>query len=559
MRRLLFVDDEYNDYLIWGAPLAIDYGWEVDYAKSPREALAKLKKKVYDVIIIDRRMYDAKKREYSVMVGDELLRDVVARWGFVCPIMLTNHPDLDSAQKATRYGAYRYIVKGTEVSELESACRKGIQWQLMRRIRHTLMLSGSIADMVSQVKKEVQEALNPLGFCFAYMRLGPGKALMIEDSECPTPSKRFANALRDECAFLEVFPVAREVVESLRFALRTKRNEITASGGTLLDAPGSQLIVPVPQPEDPSVLVPRKVAALIWIESKDEDAFDKEDADMLSELADYLAAAFAKSSQMAERSGKERGEEREGILAEFARRICNPLQIAQNSLDLTVARLKRGDTLSPRELRGQLKDTLVGIERAIQESFELQSVTEGRVATLKPVDLAALVKDVTRAFRPRAEKASVKISTSVASPIPPVLLDAREMRYTIESMLENAVEAIKNRRSKSRAEPKLGKVTVSLTADRSAKEGAMLCIEDNGCGILPNDQSRIFDRYFTTKTEETRERKLGLGLYEAKRFIDSTGGSIEVVRTTAKGTVFRICLNACAKNAQPTDVVLQAR
>lgn len=64
-----------------------------------------------------------------------------------------------------------------------------------------------------------------------------------------------------------------------------------------------------------------------------------------------------------------------------------------------------------------------------------------------------------------------------------------------------------------------------------------IAVEDNGCGIQPDDAARIFQPFFTTKTKGT-----GLGLAICHRLIEELGGSIAVKPRTPEGTVFLIHL-----------------
>ena len=70
MPRILFVDDQRNDFLIWGKPLGDDFGWDVEYADGSKAALHKLETEVFDIVFVDRWMPDAETGAKR-MVGDE--------------------------------------------------------------------------------------------------------------------------------------------------------------------------------------------------------------------------------------------------------------------------------------------------------------------------------------------------------------------------------------------------------------------------------------------------------------------------------------------------------
>ena len=66
-----------------------------------------------------------------------------------------------------------------------------------------------------------------------------------------------------------------------------------------------------------------------------------------------------------------------------------------------------------------------------------------------------------------------------------------------------------------------------------------LSVEDNGCGIQPHHLSSIFDPFFTTKA---MNKGSGLGLYNARQFVDKHHGAISVSSTEGVGTTFCLWL-----------------
>ena len=62
-------------------------------------------------------------------------------------------------------------------------------------------------------------------------------------------------------------------------------------------------------------------------------------------------------------------------------------------------------------------------------------------------------------------------------------------------------------------------------------------VEDNGIGIDPEDEDKIFEVFYTTK-----EKGTGLGLGIVKRIVEDHRGSIRVVTRDTRGAVFEIIL-----------------
>ena len=66
---------------------------------------------------------------------------------------------------------------------------------------------------------------------------------------------------------------------------------------------------------------------------------------------------------------------------------------------------------------------------------------------------------------------------------------------------------------------------------------AEIVVSDNGRGIPPDEQARVFDRFHrTAEGRAPEEGALGLGLPLARQFVEAHGGTIELVSEPGQGT-----------------------
>ena len=98
-------------------------------------------------------------------------------------------------------------------------------------------------------------------------------------------------------------------------------------------------------------------------------------------------------------------------------------------------------------------------------------------------------------------------------------IDATMISQALTNLLKNAGEAIETYKEKESLQDHKGKVRVTSSME---EEYAVIRIADNGIG-LPEDRSRLFEPYVTT-----REKGTGLGLPIVKKIIEEHGGTLSL-------------------------------
>ena len=141
------------------------------------------------------------------------------------------------------------------------------------------------------------------------------------------------------------------------------------------------------------------------------------------------------------------------------------------------------------------------------------------------VDLAPVIAAVARLIEPTAREHMVKVEVQ---PLPSGMLvraEEAELQHTLINLLLNAVQA-------SRAG---GLVTVEGDAAGQVR----VRVIDNGCGIAPENQKRIFEPFFSARQGGT-----GLGLFLSLNFVRRWGGDLHMVSEVGRGSTFEIVLPA---------------
>lgn len=168
------------------------------------------------------------------------------------------------------------------------------------------------------------------------------------------------------------------------------------------------------------------------------------------------------------------------------------------------------------------------LDRIYSLCMNMLAFAKRRTPRRAPVQLNALVEEVLKLTRHRAEEKGVLLKGDLHEMLPAAMMDEDGIQQVVLNIANNAIDAV---------EKDAGVVTLktSLTPDG---ENVVVSIGDNGCGISESARARIFEAFYSTKGHGGT----GLGLAVAKKTIDEHGGRIEVQSTEGEGTLFRITL-----------------
>jgi two-component system, OmpR family, sensor kinase len=212
--------------------------------------------------------------------------------------------------------------------------------------------------------------------------------------------------------------------------------------------------------------------------------------------------------------------------ADAAHELRTPLTILKGEIEVALR-----SAPGPAESRRVLESCREEVDRLaalVEDLLFLARADAGAVdRPLEPVDLALVIDDVAPALRTLAERAGVAFVSSHAAAVF-VQGSAPILFRLVFNLADNAIKYAGAG----------GRVDVALGAhDRDA----VLEVRDDGPGIPPADQARIFDRFYRADPARTRGGA-GLGLALARSIVQVHGGRITVESTPGEGSRFRVVL-----------------
>lgn len=186
-------------------------------------------------------------------------------------------------------------------------------------------------------------------------------------------------------------------------------------------------------------------------------------------------------------------------------------------------------------LNEELQLIFSGLKRARQFTSQVVSACKAQPHEKKPVDLTPIIQDTVKFASAGANvHVNVRLGSSLRWPI----ADGTKISQVLQNLILNGIQSMPQG---GHMDVDAENYEIALGQDQVLKPGPYirLTVRDRGCGIAPENLTRLFRESFTTKTDGN-----GIGLTTCKRFVKDLGGDIRVTSRINVGTEFTVLLPA---------------
>ncbi len=222
--------------------------------------------------------------------------------------------------------------------------------------------------------------------------------------------------------------------------------------------------------------------------------------------------------------------------AVLAHELRNPLAGVVAHMDLL------REMMDPEDPRTECLDAMEGEVRRMERTLtSLLEYSKRGKPRIRPVRPGPLLENLVESFRGKARAKDVGLFLDLDPGLGAVRLDPDLMERVLGNLLDNAIRAV---------EP--GKGRVLLSARRKEGDLVISC-RDNGPGILPEEQERVFEPFFTRSP-----KGLGLGLPLARKIVEEHGGTLTLQSAPGKGAAFTLVLPSAGEGEETRTSVLEA-
>jgi signal transduction histidine kinase len=175
--------------------------------------------------------------------------------------------------------------------------------------------------------------------------------------------------------------------------------------------------------------------------------------------------------------------------------------------------------------RETVRRTIRDGNRAADVITRLRTLYSKKEPTLESMDLNEVAREVTALSSTEIQRNQVTLRQEFANDLPPALGDRIQLQQVILNLLRNAADAMSTVDDHPRE--------LLVKTERDEGNRVRLSVKDSGVGFTPQAADKIFDAFYTTKTDG-----MGIGLSISRSIIEAHHGRLWATRNDGPGSTF---------------------
>jgi signal transduction histidine kinase len=227
------------------------------------------------------------------------------------------------------------------------------------------------------------------------------------------------------------------------------------------------------------------------------------------------------------RKQKELDQMKDDFISIATHELKAPMSIIKGYLSMILEEKVAGGVRDMAKIAFDQTDRL---GRLVGDLLDVSRIEQGRTKyRIVPVDLPATIAPLMGNFEIKAKDKQLALVYVPGNGLPPVKADPDRVMEVFTNLIDNAIKYSRT-----------GTVKVVHTVTPATVTTA---ISDTGIGMTPDEQSRLFQRFYRARNADTQDiAGTGLGLWIIKQYIEHMGGTITVASEKGKGTTFTVTL-----------------
>lgn len=427
--------------------------------------------------------------------GLEVLKQIKEKNPYIVVIMITGFSTVETAIEAMKKGAYDFISKPFSPDQLRIVARRAVDKLSLEQQARELQQQQeqSLADLVaekSRMRTIVESLPNGVLVTNIYGQIVLINKMAKSFLDLPDDmviGETIADCIQDDGLYEYMMKFTKcsisddEAVESYEMALDEERY-ILAQGRPVVGEDGQCL------------------GAVV----------------NLSDISDMKLFDRLKSE----------------FVAKVSHELRSPLSVIHGQLGMVLRKNEKQNQDGSNHILGRAKEKTQTLISMIGDLLDISKIESGKdEQTLANVQVDELVEKIVEFLIPQAEEKKQTLSLKLPStPFPAVLADPVALESVYGNLIVNAIKYT----------PEKGNIQVRVCVK---DKQVIVTVKDTGFGIEKKHLSKIFEKFYRIKDDQTRLiNGTGLGLPIAKAIVDTMQGEILVKSQPGKGSEFTVQL-----------------
>lgn len=397
----------------------------------------------------------------------------------------------------------------TDLDQPPSAHKRlSLLYQLSEKLRTEGELDKILEEGVSFLLKAIQAAERAM-----IMLRSEGnetlevRALKYRDERDEEGSIRMSRTVLDWVLTERMALVSQNTLEDMRFQ---------DSDSIRINSMNSIICVPIMKDE--------KVIGILYADSSNLfHPLMQEDAAFAAAVANELALCIENIRLQRKALIHERMAAIGMTISNLSHNIRNLIALNQNAVDLMGLHLRK---IGDEKINKNWQRIQESFARINNLSADMLEYAKEQKFNLKKIDINKNIAANCAFFRHGLAHEGIEFKLDLSPANPYLEMDETQFQRALLNLVVNAIYAI--------GDNKDGFIKISTAVEEGQK--LAIRVADNGCGIEPDKQSKIFELFYTSKGTEGS----GLGLPMVQRFAERLGGQISVQSDVGVGSTFEL-------------------
>lgn len=277
-----------------------------------------------------------------------------------------------------------------------------------------------------------------------------------------------------------------------------------------------------------------KTIGLLLLESTSPEPIPGETLDFLIRLCDHASVAIANAQLYSEVQAANIAKS--DFVSFLAHELKNPMTSIKGYTDLIAAKAVGPITDPQANFLNVIRNNIDRMNTLISDLNDHSKIEAGRMRfDYKSLRLTEVMDEVLRSTKSQIENKNQHLVINIPADLPNIWVDKIRLFQVLLNLVSNANKYTEND----------GEIIVEAETSpnrweiNGAPKVVHITVKDSGIGISPEDQKKIFQKFFRSDDPKTREAPgTGLGLNITRSLVELQGGKIWFESEFRKGTTF---------------------